>query len=241
MPRFFIETPLSDTVILSGESAAHISKSLRMKVGETLVLCDGMGYDYISEICSITPDYVNLKVLSKEQTKTEPSVKVTLCQGLPKSDKMESIIQKSVEMGVTTICPVLTERCVSRPDEKGKAKKAARWQKIADEAAKQSGRGILPKVENISDFKATAKALADKGVKLIMCYEGGGENPKSLLAPNDTEIAVFIGPEGGFDTKEVEFLKELGAECMTLGPRILRTETAPIAVLSLIMLLTDNM
>lgn len=241
MPRFFIDTPPDGTVILSGENAAHISRSLRMKSGEKLTLCDGMGFDYNAEILSLTSDSVTLTILSKEPTKTEPSVKVTLCQGLTKGDKMDSVIQKSVEMGVTSVCPVLTERCVSRPDDKSKTKKVLRWQKIADEAAKQSGRGILPKVNEISDLKSTAQYLAKNGTKLIMCYEGGGSSPDRLITPADTDIAVFIGPEGGFDAKEVELLKDLGAQCTTLGPRILRTETAPVAALSVIMLLTGNM
>jgi len=145
LPRFFIEDINSETAIISGADATHISKSLRMKVGEGITLCDMKGTDYFCEIQSIA-EIVICRVVSTEKSKTEPSVKVTLYQAIPKLDKFEMIIQKAVELGVHEIVPVLTNRCISRPDSKTMGKKIERFSKISYEAAKQSGRGIIPHI-----------------------------------------------------------------------------------------------
>lgn len=240
MPRFFIsEIPCKQT-ILKGEDGKHIAKSLRMKIGESLILCDGQGTDYSCTISAIEQEQVTVAIQSSTPTKSEPTISVTLYQGLPKADKMDSIVQKAVEMGVTRIVPVLTDRCVSRPDEKSAQKKVDRWQKIANEAAKQSGRGILPTVFPIIDF-ATAVKQATAESTVLFFYEGGGHPLNRIVDKPCMHYSIFIGPEGGFAQDEVTLAIKQGAQKATLGPRILRTETAPIAALAAIMLLSGNM
>ena len=184
-----------------------------------------------------------VKVLYRTSV-SEPSVLVTLYQGLPKGDKLEYIIQKSVELGVSAVVPVETARSVSRISVSAEknAKKHQRLQKIADEAAGQSGRGILPKVEAQISFKQAVERLKEKEENelVIVFYEGGGEKIE-LVGKGTERLSIFIGPEGGFEPQEIEQLCAAGARRATLGPRILRCETAPIAALSVIMALTGNM
>ncbi|MBQ6569763.1 MAG: 16S rRNA (uracil(1498)-N(3))-methyltransferase [Clostridia bacterium] len=240
MPRFFIDKPACDAVTITGEDAKHISRSLRMKIGEKLTLCDKQGTDYLCEIAGLSDSAVNLNVLSSETNKSEPTVKVTLYQGLPKGDKFDSVVQKSTELGVYKIAPIIMERSVSRPNDKSCAKKVVRWQKIADEAAKQCERGILPEVEDITSFNAALDRIFSHQ-KVLVCYEGGGDSPASIITSELTDIALIIGPEGGISDDEIAALKNRGAQILTLGKRILRTETAPVCALSVIMLLTGNM
>lgn len=239
MQKLFVDNIDGDVVVLDGESARHIGKSLRMKVGDMLTLTNGDGNDYGCQIEEVTKDTVTLKVCYKQASNSEPSCKVTIYQGVPKGSKMEDIIQKCVELGVTKIVPTLTKRCVSRPDEKGAGKKNVRYQKIALEAAQQSGRGIIPEIANQLTLKQ-ALAEDDAEVKIVF-YEGGGESLKELVNPSTKSVSIYIGPEGGFEESEVELIEEKGGTRATLGPRILRTQTAPVASLSAIMLLTDNM
>lgn len=239
MQKLFVDNIDGDVVVLDGESARHIGKSLRMKVGDMLTLTNGDGNDYGCQIEEVTKDTVTLKVCYKQASNSEPSCKVTIYQGVPKGSKMEDIIQKCVELGVTKIVPTLTKRCVSRPDEKGAGKKNVRYQKIALEAAQQSGRGIVPVIATQITLKQ-ALAEDDSQVKIVF-YEGGGESLKTLVNPDVKSVSIYIGPEGGFEESEVELIEEKGGTRATLGPRILRTQTAPVASLSAIMLLTDNM
>lgn len=239
MPRFFTQDVDAESARITGPDAAHIARVLRMHPGENVTVCDLAGSDYHCEIQSASPDIVELRVLGKAPTVAEPDIRVTLFQGLPKADKMEWIVQKSVELGVSRIVPVLTARCVSRPDRHAMAKKTARWDKIALEAAKQSGRGCLPHVEEAVDFAAAARELAgmERGV---LFYERGGDAHGNLWG-GMKEIGICIGPEGGFADEEVALAKQLGVHVCTLGPRILRTETAPLCVLSIIMFATGNL
>ena len=240
MPRFFMDGIFGEKAVIVGENGKHITRSLRMKVGEPLTVCDGKGTDYSCEIESINGDEVVAHILSSCASVSEPSVHVTIYQGLPKADKMDSIVQKSVEVGAAAIVPTMTARCVSRPDEKSMHKKTERWQKIAEEAAKQSGRGIIPQVHALTDFKSAAQQAAKTG-SVILFYEGGGESLSKLITSESGNISVFIGPEGGFEPDEVAFVTALGGKTATLGTRILRTETAPIAALAAIMLASGNM
>lgn len=239
MQKLFIEQTPQEQLILDGEQARHIAKSLRMKVGDMLTVTDGSGNDYGCIIEAITKDTVTLKVCYQQASDSEPTCRVTLYQGVPKGSKAEDIIQKCTELGVSKIVPTLTKRCVSRPDEKGAQKKNARYQKIALEAAQQSGRGIVPEVAPQCTLK---QAVAqDNSEQKIIFYEGGGE-PLTALVPSDVEsVSVYIGPEGGFEKEEVDLLLANGAKCATLGKRILRTQTAPVAALTAIMLLTGNL
>lgn len=240
MPRFFVETSTLTRGILTGEDARHISRSLRMKVGEGLCLCDGKAVEYRCVITAVLPGEVYFDVREQSKSISEPSVSVTLFQGYPKSDKFETILQKSVELGVSQVVPVIMERCVARPDAQGGRKKRERYQKIALEAAKQSGRGIVPEVGAFCSFE---EALEQAGAleKRLLFYESGGVSLSSLLDENACSIGIFIGPEGGFDKKEVEAVKNSGGHIVSLGQRILRTETAPIVALSVIQYATGNL
>lgn len=239
MQKLFIDYIPNDKIILDGESARHIAKSLRMRVGDMLMVTAGNGVDYGCQIDEITKDTVTLKICYEQASKSEPTVEVTIYQGVPKSTKMEEIIQKCVEIGVTRIVPTLTNRCVSRPDEKSAQKKNARYQKIALEAAQQSGRGIVPEIAPMMTLK---QAIAqDNAETKIVFYEGGGEPLKNIIDENTKSVSIYIGSEGGFDKDEVDMIVNAGATKATLGPRILRTQTAPVTALSCIMLLTNNM
>lgn len=244
MPRFFIENVSGDSITISGQDAAHITKSLRMKVGEKLTVCGGQGLDFICEISGIVENSVQLRVMETVITDSEPSIKITLYQGYPKGDKLELIIEKSIELGVNKIVPVLMQRSVSRPDAKSAIKKHERHQKLALSAAKQCGRGIIPQVEPMINFSQMISGLPQHQA-VVFFYECGGEPLSSVIgkitAAKLTDIAIVIGPEGGFDTNEAETLKNSGAFTATLGKRILRTETAPIAAISAIMYATGNM
>lgn len=227
-----------EPIVLEGEDARHIALSLRMKPGDALTVCDGEGTDFECTIASIIPQRVELSVVRKVPTRSEPSVRVTLYQGVPKSDKFDTVVQKAVELGVSAVVPVMMSRCVSRPDAKSMEKKCARWQKIAAEAAKQSGRGIVPQVLPCISY---AEALRTAGGQKILFYECGGAPLTELISADAKEISLFIGPEGGISGQELEAAVAAGAQTATLGPRILRTETAPLAALTAVMLLTDNL
>lgn len=239
MQKLFVENINDEKIILDGESARHVAKSLRMRVGDVICVTDGGGDDYGCQIEEITKDEVVLKVCYKQACESEPSCRVTIYQGVPKSSKMEDIIQKCVELGVCEIVPTLTKRCVSRPDDKAAGKKNQRYQKIALEAAQQSGRGIVPKIENMKTLRQ-AIAEDESDVKIVF-YEGGGEKLADIVKPDTESVSVFIGPEGGFEQEEVEQIEASGGVRATLGKRILRTQTAPVAALTAIMLLTGNL
>ena len=242
MAWFFTENEIcNDIHIIDGEDARHIAKSLRMKVGEeiTLVTPSQKQADCIIE--SISGEQVYLKVISQTLCKNEPSTAITLYQALPKGDKMEYIIQKSVELGVAKIVPVISARCISRPDEKSLSKKQIRWQKIAKEAAQQSRRGIIPTVEKAVTFKQAVQQISqEENAENIIFYECGGESVKNLLTDTPDKINIFIGSEGGFEPQEVEMIEKNGGHSATLGKRILRAETAPLAALSILMFCTGN-
>lgn len=244
MPRFFTTAIQFDaaaqagSAVLDGEDGRHIARALRMRPGERVTLCDGAGFDYDGEIESIAGDSVAVRITDKRRNESEPALRVALYPGMPKADKLELVTQKATELGVSEICPVLTARSVSRPDAKAAAKKQERLQRIALEAAKQSGRGAVPAVAALTDFRTAVQNA--KGAKILF-YEGGGAPLSACLPAGESEVSVFFGPEGGFDAEEVEFARAHGAVTATLGPRILRTETAPLAALAILMFMTGNM
>lgn len=239
MPRFFLENIDLSCPVITGEDAKHIGRSLRMKPGQPLTVCS-CGTDYFCEIASITSDEVFLKINDSRLCSAEPTVEVTLFQAVPKLDKLEHIIQKSVELGVTKIVPVLTRRCVSRPDKKDFEKKLVRLNKIALEAAKQSGRGIIPKVDSIISFNEAVKQMSDYQCALML-YEEGGVRFSEVDTENKKSFALFIGSEGGFDEDEAIQAKNAGIIPVWLGERILRCETAPLTALSILMYITKNL
>jgi 16S rRNA (uracil1498-N3)-methyltransferase len=241
MPRFFIDyTPeVGGSATIEGADARHIGGALRMTAGESLTLCDGRGTDYACTVTAVEKERVTLAVESAIPSTSEPSLAVTLYMGLPKGDKMELIIQKAVELGVTAIVPVAMSRCIVKLDGKDAAKKQTRWQKIADEAAGQSGRGILPAVETPISWKQALARFESENT--LLCYEGGGEPIGRLVTPADTAVSLVVGPEGGFDPAEVEAVTAAGGRIATLGPRILRCETAPLAAIAVLMERSGNM
>ena len=214
--------------------------SLRMKAGEPLTVCCN-GIDYNCNVRSITGDTVYLDLVEKHRCAAEPTVDVTLFQAVPKLDKLEFIVRKSVELGVTRIVPVLTRRCVSRPDSKGFAKKLVRLNKIAEEAAKQSGRGIVPEVAPMVSYKEALAMIKELDRTVLLYEEEGGRSFGDVGFEGVKSIGLVIGSEGGFDKEEAQAAVEAGAVQVWLGKRILRCETAPITALSILMFLTNNM
>jgi 16S rRNA (uracil1498-N3)-methyltransferase len=239
MPRFFVDVKDENNISIVGDDARHIAKSLRMKTGEKItVTCKGT--DYFCKIKNVSDSAVTLDLIEKEVCQSEPTVKVTLFQALPKGDKFKTIIQKSVELGVSEIVPVLTRRCVARPTEKDFAKKSERLDKISESASKQSGRGIIPKISQLVNIDKAIDIMQENDVNFIL-YENGGQKFIEQNFENVKSIGVFVGSEGGFDQEEVDKITSAGAIPIWLGKRILRCETAPLAALSIIMNLTGNM
>ena len=239
MPRFFIDNPSEDIITVRGSDASHISHSLRMKPGEKLTFCHG-GMDYNCTIESITAEEVICRVEEKKASVSEPTVRLTIYQAYPKQDKLEHIIQKTTELGAVRIVPFISSRCVARPDKASYEKKLIRLQKIAEEAAKQSGRGIIPEVSHLMRFTEALEDMKKNDLSLF-CYENGGEKLSSISFTEKKSIGVMIGSEGGFDRAEWLCAKESGAVPIWLGERILRCETCPVAVTAIIMNLTGNM
>lgn len=239
MPRFFIGRPEGETAVITGSDAVHIGRSLRMKLGDDITLCS-CATDYHAKILSISDERVVCEILSSEPSGSEPDIRLVLFQAMPKSDKMDMIVQKAVELGVSEIFPVLTERCVSRPDEKSLAKKRQRWQKIALEAAKQSGRGAVPNIGEALSFNDSTERMKALEAS-FMCYEKGGITLSHDHVSGKHSIGLLIGSEGGFEQSEADHAAQNGIILTGLGKRILRCETAPIAAISIIMSLTGNM
>ncbi len=239
MAWFFCENEVkSDFCILTGENAKH-AKVLRLRKNEPVTVVTPKGIQLECECDEILPNSVKLKVIYAKPCENEPNVFVTLYQALPKGDKMDYIVQKCVELGISRIVPMISARCVSRPDEKSLNKKILRWQKIALQAAMQSRRGIIPEVCPCVSFKQAAE-LTKKNDKTIFFYEMGGDSVKNILTDKPKTIGMFIGSEGGFEEEEAGLVMSGGGKAATLGKRILRAETAPLAALSIIMYQTDN-
>ena len=244
MYHFFVseEQINGENAYIEGSDVNHIANVLRMKPGEELLISVKGDWDYLCKIDDIETDRVNLKVLESMEQRELP-VNITLLQGIPKSDKLEMIIQKAVELGVSEIIPVKTKRVVVKIEEKKQASKANRWNAIAESAAKQSKRSIIPKVSEPMSIDNALEIVKDFGVKLIPYENADGiDKTRKILDSMDKtkNIAVFIGPEGGFEEAEVERIKNSGFEVITLGKRILRTETAGLALLSNIMIRLED-
>lgn len=240
MPRFFTETIDEKKGIITGDDAKHISKVLRMHLGESLTVCDGQGLDYDCIIEEMNDKQVELSVKAVHPSETEPTVQVTLYQAMPKSDKMELIIQKAVELGVAAIVPVQTKRCVSRPDAKSMAKKLERYNRIALEAAKQCGRGRIPEVRPMLELHEALNQMKQDD-RAFVFYENSTSSFRRELENKVKSVSILIGAEGGFEEEEIERAEQLGIVSLSLGKRILRCETAPLAALSILMYETGNM
>lgn len=240
--RYFAARIEGDTAFLEGADANHLARVLRARPGDEVILCDGAGTDCDAVVESADPDTVQLRITARRPCAAEPPFAVTVFAGYPKQDKLETIIQKSVELGAACITPFFSRFCVAAP--KNEDKKNVRYARIAAEAAKQCGRGILPQVEAaLPDFSALCARLEQENYDLVLFfYEGGGESLAQVLArhPGLKRIALITGAEGGFSAQEVEQIAPLVTR-VGLGPRILRCETAPLAALAAVMTLTGNL
>ena len=238
MYQFFVEdTQVSpEAAVIEGSDVNHIRNVLRMRCGEKVRISSKSGKNYLCEISEITEDMVRASIIEEYEENTELPCKIYLFQGLPKSDKMELIIQKAVELGVYEIIPVAMKNCVVKLDDKKAAGKVTRWQAIAESAAKQSKRSLIPTVRMPLSYKQAVEAAKELDVKLVPY-----ENERGMQATKDAieaikpgeNIAIFIGPEGGFDDSEIAMVKE-NMQLISLGKRILRTETAGMTTLSML-------
>ena len=244
MPKFFTDELTDSRGILTGGDAKHLTRVLRAGVGDPVTLCDGAGWDYDCTVAAVEGERVVCAVREKRPCPAEPDLALSVYMALPKQDKMQLVVQKCVELGCQEIVPVRTEWCVSRPDQKSLEGKQSRWQKIAWEAAKQCGRGVLPTVAPCLDFADAVAQLATKDLPLLF-YEKGGRSIGELLAAAQAagpvrSCGLLVGSEGGLTPDEVALAAARGVGIASLGPRILRCETAPLAAAAVIMYLTGN-
>ena len=233
MPRFFVSEITGGKAVIAGADALHLAKALRVRPGELITVCDPKGVDHICAVEQVSPEAVVAAVTQSRPACSEPPAAITLYQALCKGDKFETVVQKAVELGAGRIVPVVTGRCVSRPDPDSLRKKTERWQKIAVAAAKQSGRGVVPRVEQALDYPQAASQLAAHKLSILF-YENATEPLGRALRDIPDDVGIMTGPEGGFETAEVELAAGLGVAVCSLGPRILRCETAPLAALSIL-------
>ena len=240
MHRFFVEEPAmgADGITITGGDVNHIKNVLRMSVGDKICVINGQNNkEYYCEITAVGNDAVDTRICEIRESDQELGNEIVLFQGLPKSDKMELIIQKAVELGVHTIVPVSTDRTVVKLDAKKEANKRKRWMSISESAAKQSGRLRIPEVTPVVSYREALEMAKKMDVRLIPyeLAEGMGKTRElmSSIQPGQS-VAVFIGPEGGFESSEIEKAIEIGAWPITLGKRILRTETAGLVTLAML-------
>ena len=240
MQHFFV-TPdqvKGDLILIEGSDVNHMKNVLRMRQGEEVTISDGNNRQYLCEIKEYENEQAVLQIVEETSTNTELPSRIYLFQGLPKQDKMELIVQKCVELGVYNIIPVATKRCVVKLDDKKARKKTERWQQIAESAAKQAGRGVIPEVQDVMNFKSALECAKKRDVVLIPYELAEGMQVTKQVISNikpGQSVGIFIGPEGGFEREEVEMAIETGAKAITLGKRILRTETAGLTTLSVLM------
>ena len=240
MHHFFVSPNQIDEkyVTITGGDVNHIKNVLRMKVDEELLVSNGQDKDYYCKIEAISDDEIKALILDEEFEGTELPTELYLFQGLPKSDKMELIIQKAVELGVKEIIPVATKRCVVKLDDKKEASKIKRWQAISESAAKQSRRTIIPEISSVMSFKEAINRAKEFELGIIP-YENFKDmkETKEVLSKvkKGIKIGIFIGPEGGFEESEVQYALDNGIHPISLGKRILRTETAGLAIVSVLM------
>jgi len=237
MTRFFVapEELLLDTITLAGENAQHASV-LRLKEGETVILCDGQGREALCAVLRCSSKSTQVEVRERKDSVAEAAVRVTIYMAFAKSDKLEHVIQKATELGAYEIVAFPSARCVSRPDDKSLKKKLERWQKIAASAAEQSGRGRIPEVRTLGSFPEALREAAQADKPLFFYENEQAVTLKMALSESPYRtVSILTGPEGGLEEREVEQAREAGLTVCTLGKRILRCETAPLCALSAVM------
>ena len=237
MPRFFVDKNAVDGegVMIKGDDARHIARSLRMAVGDTVTVCDGTGTEYHCTLARIRDEECECRILDTRQGQSEPPVEITLFMAYPKGDKLETVIQKAVELGASRVIPFESSRCIKRPSPEKSDKQTARLSKIAAEAAKQCGRSRLPEVLPPIKLSELISSIPHFDLSLL-CYEDerGTTVKDALKDKKPLSISVIVGCEGGFSSEEAKAISDAGAVSVTLGPRILRCETAPLYALSAI-------
>ncbi len=244
-PRFFISKSefRGDSVTITGTDANHIYRVLRLREGDMITVCDMQKNIYDGVLEYVSADEAEVSLSNCRPSPAEPPYTVTLYQGMPKGDKLDTVVQKAVELGATEIVPVMCERAVSRPDDKSMEKKVVRLNRIAAEAAKQCGRGIVPEVRNMISFKQMTEELSKADLKFI-CYEGDGTvHCRSIIDGHEgsiNSVTFYIGPEGGISAGEIQLAKDKNIPLAGLGKRILRTETAGLYVLSALSVLAEE-
>lgn len=240
MQHFFVipEQVGETEIYVTGQDVNHMKNVLRMKIGEQVEISDGNNKKYLCEVSAYEEEQAVLRILKIREADTELKSRLYLFQGLPKNDKMELIVQKAVELGAYEVIPVSMKRCVVKLDAKKAAKKVERWNSISESAAKQAGRSIIPNVSDVVSYREALERAEQLDVVLVPyeLEEGMAETKKLLhqIQPGQS-VGIFIGPEGGFEREEVEQAIEAGAHPVTLGRRILRTETAGFTMLSILM------
>ena len=246
MPKFFVNNNQirNNQIEIIGTDVNHIKNVLRASVGDKLEICDvSSNQDYLCEIERIAKENIMCNIIEILEESAESNIKITIFQGLPKADKMELIIQKSVELGVYDIVPVEMKRCVVKLKQNDETKKLLRWQKISEVAAKQCGRNIIPEIKSIINIKNICNFIPEYDI-VIVAYEKEEKNKlkqviqllKTKKVEKETlKIGIIIGPEGGIDEQEIQILEKSGAQIVTLGKRILRTETVALNMLSILM------
>ncbi len=240
MQHFFVipEQVGETEIYVTGQDVNHMKNVLRMKIGEQVEISDGNNKKYLCEVSAYEEEQAVLRILEIREADTELKSRLYLFQGLPKNDKMELIVQKAVELGAYEVIPVSMKRCVVKLDAKKAAKKVERWNSISESAAKQAGRSIIPKVSDVVSYREALERAEQLDVVLVPyeLEEGMAETKKLLhqIQPGQS-VGIFIGPEGGFEREEVGQAIEAGAHPVTLGRRILRTETAGFTMLSILM------
>lgn len=246
MSTFYVKNSdvCGDTIYITGEDVNHIKNVLRYKINDNIEICNESGIKYLCKISNMEKEKIEAKINSISQETTEANTNVTLFQGLPKSDKMDFIIQKNTELGIKSIFPIITDRVIVKMDEKNEEKKQTRWQKIAKEAATQSGRQIIPSIEKSDNLKNIIEKLSKYDI-VIVPYECEKEknikNVLKSLKSKPQNIAIVIGPEGGFSVEDINALKKLeNIQIVSLGSRILRTETAGIVTTTIVMYELDG-
>ena len=243
MPRFFVspEVLADDTAVLEGEQAAH-AKVLRLSRGDQVTLCDGEGNDALCTVTDFGAGQMILSVDHREPSRSEPKLRCSVYMGFPKADKFEHVVQKATELGACEIIVFPCARSISRPDAKSLAKKLDRWQKIAASAAEQSGRGRIPQVLALNSFEEAVKRAAQADLPAFF-YEN--ERTCSLRSAAEERpfatASIMTGPEGGLTDQEVSAAMDAGMKVCSLGPRILRCETAPLCALSAMMYAADEL
>ena len=241
MPKFFVKNnQINENIVsITGTDVNHIANVLRLKVDDEIQVCnEDKSINYNTKIIEINKDFVKCNILETKESNAEANVHINILQGLPKAEKMELIIQKCTELGVKEITPVEMERCIVKLDGKAESKKRERWQKIAEVAAKQSGRDKIPNINSVINIKNVCNILENYDIVLVPYENERNVTLKEVLAKlpkKDLKIAIIIGPEGGFEEKEIKMLEEQNCKIVTLGNRILRTETVAIAMTSVIL------